>query len=139
MTTLRRTSRRRRTSWASAVIAPPEELAPTRPATGAISVMTLAELRAGVLLARTARARETRRRRLDQIRAVFASLPVDEPVAERYAELLAQARTERRTTKATDLLIIATAAATSRTLYTFDEVQAGLASAAGLEVMRARG
>ena len=119
----------------SAVIAPPEELAPTRPATGAISVMTLAELRAGVLLARTARARETRRRRLDQIRAVFASLPV----AERYAELLAQARTERRTTKATDLLIIATAAATSRTLYTFDEVQAGLASAAGLEVMRARG
>jgi predicted nucleic acid-binding protein len=36
---------------------------------------------------------------------------------------------QRRTAKATDLLIIATAAATGRTLYTLDGAQARLAQA----------
>jgi toxin FitB len=111
---------------------------PTRlddlPATAAISVIALGELHAGVLLARDARTRDGRRARLDAVRAAFAPLPVDEAVAERYGELLARARSLRRITKATDLLIIATAAAHGRTLHTADARQAELARAAGISV-----
>jgi predicted nucleic acid-binding protein len=55
-------------------------------------------------------------------------------VAERYGEILAVARSQRRTAKATDLLIIATAAAHDRTLHTHDQRQAELARAAGIPV-----
>jgi predicted nucleic acid-binding protein len=96
------------------------------------------ELHAGVQLARTRPAPEGRTGRLDAVRAVFAPLPVDEAVAERYGELLAIARRTGRTAKATDLLIAATAAATGRTLYTLDRAQASLARAAGLPVSGAR-
>jgi predicted nucleic acid-binding protein len=102
------------------------------PATAAISVITLGELRAGVLIARDEAVAELRGRRLAAIRAAFAPLPVDESVAEHYGAVLAVARSQRRTAKATDLLIIATAAATERTLYTLDGAQARLAQAAGV-------
>ena len=49
-------------------------------------------------------------------------------------EVLAVARAEGRTARATDLLIIATAAAHGRKLHTRDERQAGLAHAAGVTV-----
>lgn len=104
------------------------------PATAAISVVTIAELHAGVLLAGDARTRGGRERRLASVRAAFAALLVDEEVAGRYGELLALARSRRRATKATDLLILATAAATARTLYTLDGAQADLARLAGLAV-----
>ena len=104
------------------------------PAVAAISVVTLGELHAGVLLAQDARIRNLRRARLDAVRAAFAPLPVDELVAERYGELLAFARSQRRTAKATDLLVIATAAAGDRTLHTLDDRQAELARAAGIAV-----
>ena len=104
------------------------------PVTAAISIVTLGELHAGVHLARSERARRARQGRLDAVRAAFAPIPVDEPVAERYGEVLALARRQRRAAKATDVLIIATAAATSRTLYTLDDAQAGLARAAGVAV-----
>ncbi len=104
------------------------------PASAAISVVTLGELHAGVFLARTDQARRLRQRRLDAIRSAFAPIPVDEPIAERYGEMLALARRERRAAKATDVLIIATAAATSRTLYTLDAAQAQLARAADVSV-----
>jgi predicted nuclease of predicted toxin-antitoxin system len=42
---------------------------------------------------------------------------------------------EGRTTKATDLLILATAAATGRELHTLDHAQAALAAALGLAVV----
>jgi predicted nucleic acid-binding protein len=58
---------------------------------------------------------------------------VDEAVARRYGEVLAMARREGRTAKASDLLIIATARATGRRLVTRDERQARLARAAGQE------
>ena len=61
------------------------------------------------------------------MRATFAALPVDEDVADRYSETLAAVRDLGRSAKATDLLIIATAAAGGRTLYTLDAAQAGLA------------
>ncbi len=102
------------------------------PATAAISVITLGELRAGVLIARDAATAAERTRRLGAVRAAFAPLPVNESVAERYAEVLALARSERRAAKATDLLIIATAAATGRRLYTRDGSQRRLAEAAGV-------
>jgi toxin FitB len=97
------------------------------PETAAISVITLGELRAGVLRARDAARRSARARRLHAVRAAFAALPIDEDVAEYYGEALAAARDLGRTAKATDLLVIATAAATGRTLYTLDQAQAGLA------------
>jgi predicted nucleic acid-binding protein len=104
------------------------------PETAAISVITLGELRAGVELARDDSTRRGRARRLAGVRAAFLPLDVDVDVAEAYGEVLATARREGRTAKATDLLIIATARATERRLVTLDDRQAKLARAAGLEV-----
>lgn len=118
----------------SILIAPDPAALGELPGAAAISVITLGELHAGVLLARDERARAGRRTRLDAVRAAFAPLSVDEPVAERYGEILAVACSQRRTAKATDLLIIATAAAHDRTLHTHDERQAELARAAGIPV-----
>ena len=68
---------------ASVVIATDEEGRLDLPATAAISVITLGELRAGVLRARDADVRAARARRASLVRAAFAALPVDEEVAER--------------------------------------------------------
>jgi toxin FitB len=102
------------------------------PDTAAISVITLGELRAGILRGADHSVRAARARRLAAVRAAFAALPVDEDVAERYGETLAAARDLGRSAKATDLLIIATAAAGGRTLYTLDAAQAGLARELGV-------
>ena len=118
----------------SILIATDSAAAGALPATAAISVVTLGELRAGVLLARDARIADLRRARLDAVRAAFAPLPVDEVVAERYGDVLALARSQRRVVKATDLLVVATAAATQRTLHTLDARQSELAGAAGVAV-----
>lgn len=104
------------------------------PADAAISVVTLGELRAGVLRARDARARAARQGRLTAVRAAFAPLLVDEIVAEHYGDALAHARGKGRSVKATDLLIIATASATGRGLHTLDVAQASLARELGLTV-----
>lgn len=100
--------------------------------TAAISVITIGELRAGVALAADAETRAVRQARLAAVRATFDPLVVDEAVAEQYGAILATARSERRASKATDLLIIATAAATGRVLYTLDVSQAQLARAVGI-------
>jgi toxin FitB len=102
------------------------------PATAAISVVSVGELHAGVLLARDPQIRAARSERLGAVRAAFAPLDVDEAVAEQYGEVLAIARRERRAAKASDLLIIATAAAHDRMLFTLDLAQARLAAAAGI-------
>ncbi|HWY17747.1 MAG TPA: PIN domain-containing protein [Solirubrobacteraceae bacterium] len=104
------------------------------PETMAISVITLGELRAGVRLAGDPSARAARQRRLVAIRDAFEPIPVDETVAEHYGDVLATARSAGRATKATDLLIIATAAATGRILHTLDTRQTALAQAAGIQV-----
>jgi predicted nucleic acid-binding protein len=105
-----------------------------RPATAAISVVTLGELRAGILLARDERTRAARQTRLVAIRALLVPLPVDEDVAEHYGDALAHARAVGRMAKATDLLIIATARATGRALHTLDRAQANLARELGVVV-----
>lgn len=116
----------------SVLIARDEDAALELPESAAISVITLGELRAGVLIARDDTVAGSRRRRLAAVRAAFAALPVDEPVAERYGDVLATARSQCRAAKATDLLIIATAGACSRELYTLDAAQARLAEAASI-------
>ena len=111
----------------SVVIATDERGELNLPDAAAISVITLGELRAGVLRAVDTGVRAARARRLAAVRGAFAALPIDVDVAERYGEALAAARDLGRTAKATDLLIIATAAASGRTLFTLDTAQAGLA------------
>jgi toxin FitB len=114
----------------SAVIA--GELALEPEDTAAISVVTIGELRAGVLLASDPATRTARQARFSAIRDTFEPLPVDESVAERYGEVLAGARAMRRITTATDLLIVATASATGRSLCTLDQSQAALAEQVGV-------
>lgn len=109
------------------VVAAPALTPPFGEAAG-ISVITIGELVAGVRRTRDAERRAHRQARLTAIRDAFLPIPVDERVAEYYGDALAVARTSGRTEKATDLLIIATAAATGRTLHTLDRAQAGLAA-----------
>jgi len=104
--------------------------------TAAISVITLGELQAGVRLAADPDTHAVRQARLAAVRQTFEPLGVDEAVAHEYGELLATARKRKRTSKATDLLIIATAAATGRALLTLDDAQAGLARLAGVPIRR---
>jgi len=59
-------------------------------------VVTLGELRAGVLIAPKPEIAEGRRRRLAAVRAAFVPLVVDEVVAERYGDVLAVARSQKR-------------------------------------------
>jgi toxin FitB len=118
----------------SVLIGPAPSATTSLPPTAAISVVSLGELHAGVLLARDEVTRDARRMRLQAIKDAFASIDVDDAVAERYGEVLAVARSEGRTARATDLLIIATAAAQERKLHTRDERQAALARAAGVAV-----
>jgi predicted nucleic acid-binding protein len=118
----------------SVVIGGVEQLQTAVPETVAISVITLGELRAGVRLAGDPSVQAARQARFLAVREAFEPIPVDELVAEHYGEVLAAARSAGRTTTATDLLIIATAAATGRRLHTRDTRQAALAQAAGIPV-----
>ena len=104
------------------------------PGEAAISVITLGELRAGVLRAADEVARAERMSRLDDVRTLFVAVPVDEDVAEHYGRALALARDEGRGQDAADLLIVATAAATDNALHTLDAGQAKLARRLGLVV-----
>ena len=118
----------------SAVIVGAESVQLLAGQTAAISVVTLGELRAGVRVASDPLTQAQRRPRLAAVRRTFLPLAVDESVAEEYGEILAQARLQGRVTKATDLLIIATAAATGRILHTLDQAQARLARELGVAV-----
>lgn len=86
----------------------------------AISVVSLAELQFGVLVAKSTAVRAERLRRLSLLQTHFDALPVDEAVAISYGRLAAAAvdagRQPRR--RAMDLLIAATAHAHGARLYT---------------------
>lgn len=118
----------------SVVIAADESGALELPERSAISVITLGELRAGVLRARDEASRRGRESRFEAVRTAFAALPVDGHVAHHYGEALAWARSKRRAAKASDLLIVATAKAGALTLITLDRAQATVARAVGVEV-----
>jgi predicted nucleic acid-binding protein len=88
----------------------------------AVSVVTVGELEAGILIARD---ETTRARRVALLAAVLAeapALPIDRHIAARYGELRASA--SRRPSN--DLWIAATALAHDFTLVTADERQAAL-------------
>lgn len=84
-----------------------------------MSVMTVAELRIGVLVAAEPSVRAQRMRTLTQVEAL-AAVPVDDDVAREFAEIVAEARQERRRPKILDSLIAATARALDVPVYTQD-------------------
>jgi len=88
----------------------------------ALSVVTVGELRLGILSADTHPVRAARLARLTAILENTSVLPVDDVVASQYAEL--RAATGRLPTN--DLWIAATAAAHKLTLVTGDERQSKL-------------
>lgn len=75
-----------------------------------ISVVTLTELRVGVLRAADARSRRARETTLRAAQR-FVPLALDEPVAERLADLVARLRAAGRRVNLFDAIIAATAAA----------------------------
>ncbi len=96
----------------------------------AISVVTVAELRTGVLTA-TDDVRATRLATYDAASA-FGALPIDRPVADRFAELAAAAVAAGRKPRVQDLWIAATAAVHDATVATQDDDFRGLP---GIEVI----
>jgi tRNA(fMet)-specific endonuclease VapC len=118
----------------SIVIVSPDVLPTETGDTASISVLTIGELQAGIRFAKDAHIRTERQARLNAVRSTFEPIAIDETIAHAYGELLAFARSRRRASQATDLLIIATASATGRTLLTLDSRQASLARAAGIAV-----
>jgi len=86
----------------------------------AISIATLAELRFGVLIARTPESRAARMRVLSNAEGALAALPIDDTVASSYALLATKTVTAGRQPRARafDLLIAATAHAHGAVLVT---------------------
>lgn len=86
----------------------------------AVSAITLAELQFGVLVAKEARVRAERLRRLSLLQRRFDALPMDEAVADSYGQLAAAVVDAGRQPRARslDLLIAATAHAHGARLYT---------------------
>ncbi|HEY7730323.1 MAG TPA: PIN domain-containing protein [Gaiellaceae bacterium] len=85
-----------------------------------ISVATLTELGVGVRMATSAKLRQLREASLGAA-ARFVALPYDELVAERLADLLAAARTQRRRAGAMDAIIAATALVHDLDVWTQDD------------------
>jgi predicted nucleic acid-binding protein len=100
----------------------------------AISVVTLGELRSGVLLADDPITRAQRSRRFVATHGLFLAFDVDTRVAERYGEVYAFCRRERRVQNRADMTIVATAAEHALTLFTRDQKQGKLAEDLGLLV-----
>lgn len=86
----------------------------------AISVVSIAELTFGVLVAKDDAARAARLARLGRLQRRFSPLPVDEAVADSYGQLAARVVASGRKARARslDLLIAATAHAHGAVLYT---------------------
>ncbi|WP_018500817.1 type II toxin-antitoxin system VapC family toxin [Parafrankia discariae] len=86
----------------------------------AVSIISIAELQFGILVAKTPQARATRLARLSAIQRRFDPLPVDEAVADSYGRLAARVIEVGRQPRARtmDLLIAATAHAHAASIYT---------------------
>jgi predicted nucleic acid-binding protein len=91
------------------------------PSVAAVSVITLAELHVGVLMADRPDVREARLRTLTRVQRLFEPLTIDIEIARTFAELIAQARRQGRRLKVMDTWIAATAVAHDLTLYTQDD------------------
>lgn len=89
------------------------------PDEGLVSVITLAELRVGVLVATEPTVRAQRMRTLSAIEMVDP-VPVDDAVGREFAEIVAEARATGRKPKILDSLIGATARALELPVFTQD-------------------
>ncbi len=91
------------------------------PEAAAISVITVAELHLGVLMARQSSVRSQRVRTLRAALDSFEPLPIDSQVALIFGDLVAEARRRGRRPKIMDTWIAATAVQHDLTVYTQDE------------------
>ena len=91
------------------------------PDAAAISVITLAELHLGVLMADDPTIRAQRLRTLSAVRSLFEPVPIDTGVAEVFAELVAESRRSGRRPKIMDTWIAATAVVLELPLHTQDD------------------
>ncbi|MDQ2942302.1 MAG: PIN domain-containing protein [Candidatus Dormibacteraeota bacterium] len=98
-----------------------------------VSVVTLAELELGVLIAGDANARATRLATLTRVREQTAGLPADERVASAYARLAASALQEGRKPRVHDTWIAATALVHQAQVWTQDD---DFTKFAGLDIIR---
>lgn len=90
------------------------------PGDARISVATLTELIVGVRRADTGPLRTVREATLEHARS-FVAVPYDELVADRLAELLAEARDRRRRARAMDAIVAATALVHDLVVWTQDD------------------
>ncbi len=86
----------------------------------AVSVVSLAELELGVLLARDTPTRAARLRTLTHVRTLTSALPVDERTASAYAQLAAGVIAAGRKPRVHDTWIAATAIANDAEVWTRD-------------------
>lgn len=87
----------------------------------AVSVVSLAELELGVLVAADGDTRAQRLRTLGEVRALAGALPIDERTASAYAELAARTLAAGRKPRIHDTWIAATALINSAEVWTQDE------------------
>jgi predicted nucleic acid-binding protein len=90
------------------------------PGVAQVSVATITELGVGVLRAGSSPLRALREATLARARS-FIALPYDEPVADRLAALLADAREQGRRAGAMDAIIAATALTHDLAVWTQDD------------------
>lgn len=83
-------------------------------------MVTISELRYGVLVADEPERRATRLRTLETARQLASPLPIDEPVGDELARLRAALRSVGRSMKVMDAWIAATAMAYDAAVYTQD-------------------
>lgn len=95
-------------------------LARTLPDDVAISVISIAELELGVLMARDAPTRGQRLRTLTGVRSLAGALPIDERTASAYAQLAANLLAEGRKPRINDTWIAATALVNDAEVWTQD-------------------
>jgi predicted nucleic acid-binding protein len=102
------------------------------PDEGRVSVITVAELRIGVLVAGDTPVRAQRLRTLTEVEAL-EPLPVDDAAARAFAEITADSRRRGKRPKILDALIAATALSRSMPVYTQD---ADFEDMVGVQVVR---
>ena len=98
-----------------------------------VSVITLAELELGVLMARDADARATRLATLTSVREQAAGVPIDDRVSSAYARLAAGELSAGRKPRVNDTWIAATAFVHGAAVWTRD---ADFTAFRGVEIVR---
>jgi predicted nucleic acid-binding protein len=97
-----------------------EPLDRSLPTDVAVSVVSIAELEVGVLIARDAETRGRRLRTLTNVRSLAAALPIDERTASAYAQLAASVLQSGRRPRIHDTWIAATALVNEAEVWTRD-------------------